>query len=135
MIHIYKSTLMRAAAIGCLSVLAAGCDLDQTPVSSTNATAVFGTQAGLQLYANSFTNNLPALTSITNGDNMSDYLAVRSPSNFLLAGQYSATSIGSWSWTALRNVNFFIANNVGDGVDPAIRNNYNGLARFYRALF
>ena len=132
------STLMRLAAVGCLGVLgvsAAGCNMDQTPVSSTNATAVFGTPAGLQLYANSFVNNLPGLTSITNGDNMSDYLAVRSPSTFLLAGQYTANSIGSWSWTALRNINFFLANNVGDGVDPTIRNNFNGLARFYRALF
>ncbi|HEY7393447.1 MAG TPA: RagB/SusD family nutrient uptake outer membrane protein [Gemmatimonadaceae bacterium] len=135
MIQIYKSTLMRLAAVGCLCVVAAGCDLDQTPVSSTNAEAVFGTQAGLQLYANSFTNNLPGLTSITNGDNMSDYLAVRGPSNFLLAGQYTPTSRGSWSWSALRNLNFFLANNVGDAVAPAVRNNYNGLARFYRALF
>src|SRR5262245_5625148 len=122
---------MRLAAGGCVGILAAGCDLDQAPVSSTNAAAVFDTQAGLQLYANSFVNNLPGLTSITNGDNMSDYLAVRSPSNFLLAGQYTPTSIGSWSWTALRNLNFFLANNVGEGVDPAVRNNYNGLARFY----
>ncbi len=126
---------MRRAAVGCLGVLAAGCDMDQTPVSSTNAAAVFGTQAGLQLYANSFVNNLPGLTSITNGDNMSDYLAVRSPSTFVLPGQYTPNSIGSWSWTALRNVNFFLANNVGDGVEPTVRNNYSGLARFYRALF
>src|SRR5215813_11969861 len=130
-----KSTLMRLATVGCLGVLAAGCNMDQTPVSSTNAAAVFGSPAGLQLYANSFVNNLPGLTSITNGDNMSDYLAVRSPSTFILPGQYTPTSIGSWSWTALRNLNFFLANNVGDAVAPAVRNNYNGLARFYRALF
>jgi starch-binding outer membrane protein, SusD/RagB family len=132
------STLRRLAAAGCLGVfgvLAAGCNMDQTPVSSTNAAAVFGTPAGLGLYATSFVSNLPALTSITNGDNMSDYLAVRSPSTFVLPGQYTPTSIGSWSWTALRNINFFLANNTGDGVDPTIRNNYNGLARFYRALF
>ena len=123
MITLIRSNLARLMAAGCLCVLVAGCNMDQTPVSSTNADAVFGTQAGLQLYANSFVNNLPGLTSITNGDNMSDYLAVRSPSSFLLAGQYTPTSIGSWSWTALRNINFFLANNVGDGVDPTIRNN------------
>src|SRR5262245_24840222 len=136
-----KSTFMRIASAGCYGVagvfaaFAAGCDMDQSPVSSTNAAAVFGTQAGLQLYANSFVNNLPGLTSITNGDNMSDYLAVRSPSTFLLPGQYTPNSIGTWSWTALRNVNFFLANNVGDGVDATTRNNFSGLARFYRALF
>jgi hypothetical protein len=130
-----KLTMIRLAAIGCLSILAAGCDLDQTPTSVANAAAVFNTEAGLQLYTQSFTENLPSLTSVTNGDNMSDYLAVRSPSTFLLLGQYTPTSIGSWSWTALRNINYFLANNTGDGVAPDVRNHYNGLARFYRALF
>jgi hypothetical protein len=130
-----RLTTIRLAAIGCLGVLAAGCDLDQTPTSVANAAAVFDTEAGLQLYTQSFTENLPSLTSVTNGDNMSDYLAVRSPSTFLLPGQYTPTSIGSWSWTALRNINYFLANNTGAGVAPEVRSHYAGLARFYRALF
>jgi hypothetical protein len=130
-----KLTAIRLAAIGCLGILAAGCDLDQTPTSVANAAAVFNTEAGLQLYAQSFTENLPSLTSVTNGDNMSDYLAVRSPSSFLLPGQYTPTSIGSWSWAALRNINYFLANNTGEGVAADVRSHYNGLARFYRALF
>ena len=135
MITILKSTLMRLAAVGCIGVLAAGCNMDQTPVSSTNATAVFGTEAGLQLYTTSFTENLPNVDGVMAGDDMSDYLAVRSPSNFNRPGMYTATSIGSWSWTALRNINFFLANNTGSELAPEVRNNYNGLARFYRALF
>ena len=130
-----KLTTIRLAAIGCLGILAAGCDLDQTPTSVANASAVFDTEAGLQLYTQSFTENLPRLTDVTNGDNMSDYLAVRSPSSFLLPGQYTSTSIGSWSWTALRNINYFLANNTGPAVAADVRNHYNGLARFYRALF
>jgi len=127
--------LPRVAAIGCLAILAASCDLEQTPVSATNAEAVFGTEAGLQLYTNSFTENLPSVDGVMAGDDMSDYLAVRSPSNFVRPGVYTPTSIGSWSWTALRNINFFLASNKGDGLAPEVRNHYNGIARFYRAMF
>lgn len=130
-----KLTVLRLAAVGCLGVLAASCDLEQTPVSATNATAVFGTEAGLQLYTNSFTENLPSVDGVMAGDDMSDYLAVRSPSNFLRPGVYTATSIGSWSWSALRNINFFLANNTGSSLAPEVRNHYNGIARFYRAMF
>lgn len=128
-------TMLRRAALGCLSVLAVGCDLDQTPTAVANGSAVFNTESGLQLYTQSFLENLPSLTSVTNGDNMSDYLAVRTPSTFLLPGQYTPTSIGSWSWSALRNINYFLQNNTGEGLTPDVRNHYNGLARFHRALF
>ncbi|HEY4307593.1 MAG TPA: RagB/SusD family nutrient uptake outer membrane protein [Gemmatimonadaceae bacterium] len=130
-----KLTARRLVAIGCLGVLAASCDLEQSPVSATNATAVFGTEAGLQLYTNSFTENLPSVDGVMAGDNLSDYLAVRSPDNFLRPGMYTPTSIGSWSWTALRNINFFIASNTGSQLAPDVRNNYTGIARFYRAMF
>lgn len=130
-----KLTMMRLAAIGCLGILGAGCDLEQDPVSATNATAVFGTEAGLQLYANSFMEVLPSVNGVIVGDDMSDYLAVRTVSNFLRPGGYTPSSSGSWSWSALRNINFFIANNNRSDVPEAVRNHYNGIARFYRALF
>jgi hypothetical protein len=130
-----KLTTIRRAAIGCLSILAAGCDLEQTPVSATNAEAVFGTEAGLQLYATSFMEVLPSVNGVIVGDDMSDYLAVRTVSNFLRPGAYSASSGGTWSWSALRNINFFLANNTKPEVPEAVRNHYSGIARFYRALF
>jgi hypothetical protein len=130
-----KLTMIRLAAIGCLGVLAAGCDLEQSPVSATNAEAVFGTEAGLQLYSNSFMEVLPSVNGVIVGDDMSDYLAVRTVSNFLRPGGYTPASGGSWSWTALRNINFFLVNNTGPAVSEAVRNHYSGIARFYRALF
>jgi hypothetical protein len=130
-----KLTMIRLAAIGCMGILAAGCDLEQNPVSATNAEAVFGTEAGLQLYTNSFTEVLPSVNGVIVGDDMSDYLAVRSVSNFLRPGAYTASSSGSWSWSALRNINFFLVSNTGTEVPEAVRNHYSGIARFYRALF
>lgn len=35
----------------------------------------------------------------------------------------------------LRNINYFIENCVNENVDTAVRNNYIGLARFFRAYF
>ncbi|MQA91578.1 MAG: RagB/SusD family nutrient uptake outer membrane protein [Gemmatimonas sp.] len=125
----------RSAALGCLCVLAAGCDLEQNPVSATDATSVFGTEAGLELYSNSFYEVLPEAEDIYHGDTMTDYAAVRGVSEFLRPGAYSPTSRGSWSWDALRNINFFLLHNEGPEVPQPVRDHYNGLARFYRAVF
>lgn len=130
-----KLTMIRLAAIGGLGLLAAGCNLDQDPVSATNAGAVFGTEAGLQLYSNSFMEVRPSVSGVIVGDDMSDYLAVRSVPTFLRPGAFTPASSGSWSWSALRNINFFLVNNTRPEVPEAVRNHYNGIARFSRALF
>ncbi|MEO7998643.1 MAG: RagB/SusD family nutrient uptake outer membrane protein [Gemmatimonadaceae bacterium] len=125
---------IRRAAIGGLCLLAAACDLEQSPVSATNQKAVFSSEAGLQLYANSFTNTWPSVTSVYVGDDVSDYLAVRGASTYLMPS-YTPNNQGGWSWTALRNINYFIESNVDPAVPETVRNHYTGLARFARALF
>jgi starch-binding outer membrane protein, SusD/RagB family len=125
---------LRRAAIGALCIFVAACDLEQSPVSATNQQAVFSSEAGLQLYANSFTNVWPSVNSIYVGDDVSDYLAVRGASNYLLPS-FTPNNQGGWSWTALRNINYFIESNVDPAIPEATRNHYTGLARFSRALF
>jgi len=44
------------------------------------------------------------------------------------------TSGGGWSWSTLRNINYFLANS-GKCPDPKVVAKYNGLARFFRAYF
>jgi hypothetical protein len=129
-----SSTTIRRAAIGSLCFLAMACDLEQSPVSATNQTSVFSSEAGLQLYANSFTNTWPSVTSVYVGDDVSDYLAVRGASNYLLPS-FTPNNQGGWSWTALRNINYFIESNTDPAVPEATRNHYTALARFARALF
>ena len=127
--------IKRAAAIACLSALVAGCDLEQNPVSATDSKSVFGTEAGLELYSNSFTEVLPSVGDMIHGDAMSDYAARRNVPEFVRPGAYTPSSLGSWSWGALRNINFFLVNNTGPEVRQEVRDHYNGLARFYRAWF
>ena len=73
---IIKSFFMLIAAAVALS----GCskNLEQVPQSTANRDAVFGSADGLQLYANSFYNILPAIGSDGNSvykidANLSDY--------------------------------------------------------------
>lgn len=128
-------TLIRSVAVAGLCLLAVGCDLEQNPVSSTDSRSVFGTEAGLELYTNSFTEVLPGVNDILHGDAMSDYAARRNIPDFIRPGAYTPTTAGTWSWGALRNINFFLVNNEGPEVRQELRDHYSGLARFYRAMF
>jgi hypothetical protein len=66
---------------------------------------------------------------------MSDYLAVKAVPTFVQQGAFAATLSSGWTWTSLRNINYFIANNKDPKVPVEIRKNYTALARFFRAYF
>ena len=69
----------RRLLIALLAAIAAvgGCELEENPVATSSKEAVFGTETGLDLYANSFYNWLPSADNITRADAMSDYAARR----------------------------------------------------------
>jgi hypothetical protein len=116
-----------------IAALFVSCDLEQEPVSTASKSAVFGSQQGLDLYANSFYSLLPGRS--TNLDAMSDYLAVKSVPTFVQEGAFTATLSSGWSWTGLRNINYFIANCTDPDVPLDVRKNYIGIAKFFRAYF
>jgi hypothetical protein len=120
--------------LSCLG-MAACKKLDQQPESTATKGAVFGTENGLKLYTNSFYNMGFLPKRSTTGDAMSDYLAVRSVPDFVRPGAYGANNSDGWSWTDLRNINYFIENCNDPKVPVAVRNNYIGIARYYRAYF
>jgi hypothetical protein len=144
-----KKFLIIIAAVGIL----AGCSkkLEQLPQSTTSRDAVFSSEKGLELYANSMYQILPNANNIHTADNMSDYAARRDAPAFLRDGAYNATSVDNttasayalvalgpdwdFDWGQLRNVNYFIANNNDSRVPVDIRNHYMGVARFFRAFF
>ena len=116
-------------------LLIAGCEkeLEQTPLSTTSRSAVFGSKDGLELYTNSFYSILPGST--TSRDAMSDYLAVKAVPTFIQENAFAPTLSSGWSWTDLRNLNYFIANCNDPKVALADRKNYLGIAKFFRAYF
>lgn len=112
----------------------ASCEkLDQEPKSTANKSAVFGSEAGLQLYTNSFYTMLPG--NSTTLDAMSDYLAVKSVPTFIQEGTFAPNLSSGWSWSELRNINYFIANCNNQAISIDARKHYIGLARFFRAYF
>lgn len=130
----------------------AGCNkLEQIPQATASREAVFGSEKGLELYANSFYTVLPSANNIHTADAMSDYAARRDAPQFIRPGAYSSnvsdnTSASAynvvalgpdfhWGWGALRNINYFIAHNTDPKVPVEIRQHYTGLARFFRAFF
>ncbi len=116
-----------------IATLFISCDLEQEPVSTATKSAVFGSQQGLDLYANSFYSILPGRS--TNLDAMSDYMAVKSVFTFVQQGAFTSTLSSGWTWTDLRNINYFIANCNDPKVALDVRKNYVGIAKFFRAYF
>lgn len=140
------------AALLLTGVLSAGCDsLEQNPVATSSKDAVFGSENGLALYANSFYNWMPDANNITQSESMTDYAARRDVPQFIrpgvytprvtditASGQYEVVALGgnvNWQWTTLRSINYFLANNTNEAIPERVRNNYNGIARFFRAWF
>jgi len=114
----------------------ASCEtLDQEPESTATKATVFGNENGLKLYTNSFYNMEFLPKSSTTRDAMTDYLAVRSIETFLQPGASPANLTEQWKWKDLRNINYFIANCNDPAVPQAVRNNYLGIARYFRAYF
>lgn len=113
-----------------------GCSkLDQKPKSTVGKDAVFQSEKGLELYTNSFYSILPTAAEILRGDNMSDYLARKDVPDFIRPGAFGPRQSSGWTWTELRNINYFLENNVNQGIPAEVRAHYNGLARFFRAWF
>lgn len=121
-----------------LVLISASCtkQLDQTAVSTATRDAVFSSEDGLKLYTLSFYNMLPGISTPFKTDaNLSDFGATSSVPDFIRAGAYSSRQGSGWDWANLRNVNYFIQNCTDPNVPEDIRNNYLGLAKFFRAYF
>lgn len=116
-----------------IATLFTSCELEQEPVSTASKSSVFGSQQGLDLYANSFYSILPGRS--TNLDAMSDYMAVKSVFTFVQQGAFTSTLSTGWTWTDLRNINYFIANCKDPKVTLDVRKNYVAIAKFFRAYF
>ncbi|MFT3902992.1 MAG: RagB/SusD family nutrient uptake outer membrane protein [Niabella sp.] len=119
------------------SVLLFSCkqDLSELPKATATEQDIFGKESGLKTYSYSFYNNLPSGTTAYELDAMSDYGAVNNLNSFIRDGAFSAETGTGWSWSALRNINYFIEKNNMPNVNETVRNNYMGIARFFRAYF
>ncbi|WP_027302773.1 RagB/SusD family nutrient uptake outer membrane protein [Rudanella lutea] len=116
------------------AVLLAGCELEELPVATTSKGPIFSSESGLVLYTNSFYNMLNG-KNLHRADAMSDYLARKDTPPYITEGNFSPQVSTGWTWTDLRNINYFIQNCTDPKVPLNVRRNYLGIARFFRAWF
>src|SRR6187402_557611 len=95
-------------------ILFASCtkNLNQAPQSSATRDVVFGSPDGLQLYSYSFYDSLPGINDLFRKDgDISDYGAENAIPNLIRPNAFGARQSTGWTWTKLRNINYFLANN------------------------
>lgn len=122
-----KSILMVAMA----SLLAVSCDLDKLPLSNLSPDSFFSTRSELDAFANDFYTNFPG-TSVYEEE--SDLIIKNNRSDWMRDGRSVPGSGGGWTWTALRDFNTLIEMS-SNCQDENVRNEYIGVARFFRAWF
>lgn len=132
-----KKTILYIAVSMVLSFTLVSCNdfLETEPFDKLVPNTFFATEKDLELYTNSFYQQmLPDADAATQGDGMADYSSITQSSNFI-SGNYSSVNEGAWSWTALRNINYFLVNYNNEAIPEEARKHYAGIARFFRAWF
>lgn len=110
--------------------------LDRYPLSVLSPENSFNTAQDLELYTNSFYNDLPGVAGIIEQDNLSDNVLYNGVPNEQSGERLIPSTAGSssWSWDNLRKINIFFEN-YERCTDLAAKKQYSGVAYFFRALF
>ncbi len=128
-----KKFIKTIALLSAGIALLASCDLTETQKSSADVALVFGSETGLNLYCNSFYSFFPNGSSVHHQDGTAcDYVAKAEIEDYEL-GTLLPDTQGEWGWENIRSVNYFLDHNNNDSVPQEVRDNYNGIARFFRA--
>ncbi|MEC4114124.1 RagB/SusD family nutrient uptake outer membrane protein [Myroides pelagicus] len=129
-----KKNILLTALVGILVLSSCSNDLDQLPFDKLSPEVAFSSEKDLELYSNSFYKILPSGKDIVRSDNMTDYVIGRTINNYL-TGTYTAYDSGGWSWSDLRNINYFLEHYQNAAISQERKDHYQGLARFFRAWF
>lgn len=122
-------------------ILLIGCEsefLEKYPLDQLSPETYFQTENELRTYTNSFYALVPGTPSDGGSNIWGTYIddeATFSVSSLVAGTRTIPTTGGGWSWSALRNINFFLENVHRFPGDENIRNHYVGLAKFFRAWF
>lgn len=114
------------------SVLVVSCDLAEQPKAKAGRDMIFGSETGLQTYTNGFYEYLPDYDN-AHKQNITMDNAAKNATGTYEVGAYTTNTSTSWSWSSIRNVNYFLKYNTSSNVSEPIRNNYSGIARLFRA--
>ena len=117
----------------CLSVVSlSACDITLYPEDKVTPGTYFRNETDLQLFTNNFYTSLPSATDIYADE--ADIIINPALKDEVSGQRIVPETGGGWSWTTLRQINYFLENSHRCS-DAAVREHYNGIARFFRALF
>lgn len=131
----------------CFILLFTGCKkeiLDLTPQDKITDAQFWKSSSDLQLYVNGFYNRmLPTYNGFStlgiyglDADQGSDNMILTSEYNRAINGERTVPAADAgWSWSELRNINYFLANYNRVQAAPAAVNPFVGEALFFRAWF
>lgn len=119
--------------LGLAGLLCTACNdsfLDRFPEDAVSEKNFFKTVSDLETYTNSLY-NWGASTS----DGVCDNIITSEASGVFdrMNGLIRIEEVGTWSWSSLRNINFFLARTNQASGDEARINHFIGLGRLYRA--
>lgn len=122
-----------------ISVLFVSCNddfLDKTPLSEIAPENSFQTASDLELFTNSFYNDLPGFDGIIGLDKLSDNILYNGVPLEQSGERLVPSTAGSngWSWDDLRKINTFFKY-YEQCNDAAAKREYSGVASFFRAYF
>ncbi|SMG30668.1 RagB/SusD family nutrient uptake outer membrane protein [Sphingobacterium psychroaquaticum] len=112
-----------------------GCDknyLDRDPESTISPEASFKTVKDLELFTKSFYEVLPSAEGVYNES--VDNIVKNTLDDELTGKRQVPVNGGGWTWTNLRNINFFLGN-ATNTLSAATAAPYIAEARFFRAYF
>lgn len=111
----------------------ASCDLDKAPLATLSPETYFSNEEELRLYSNKFYEDVfPSASSVYN--DRADVI-ISTPLNTEISGQRTVPATGGgWEWDALRRINYLLENSH-QTADAAVRNQYDAVAKFFRAYF
>lgn len=124
-------------AIAATAFFASSCDdfLTKEDPNKVDASSYFRNETDLKTYSNGFLQNmLPDAESIATGDKYADCLSWRGPWSYLQSS-YNSDDQGGWSWTQLRNINYYLNNLDRANCSEVLKRHYEGVGRFWRAYF
>ena len=133
-----KFNIIKVCTVCLVGMSAVSCNnsfMDRFPIAEISPENSFKTAKDLELYTNSFYENLPKINDIVRADNISDNVLY---SNVPMEQRSDERDIPSeagssnWNWGILRKINIFF-DNYTRCEDKIAALKYEGVARFFRA--
>jgi hypothetical protein len=134
-----KKMAYRFLMITGIAIILLSCEenyLDRPPIDRLDAETFFNTANDLEVYTNGFYDFFPKIDDTGAMDDASDNIIPNSINERVKGTRIVPVprGSGSWSWSQLRSINFFLGH-YGKCKDNQAKLKYSGIARFFRSFF